>query len=423
MLKDGTAEAGEIEIGGLTTPDAHMSVPQARAPKQRGRRKAASAALDDGTLPRRLSKKRTTRPEATGSACRTRQDGQALLDDEIGGHSEVDAIPGVHSRNVPIQRGEGQPSPAVLHATIARIVMLQRERVFCIRQINRSKNAVNAYVARLLGYHADLPAKQGKALWSQAIAYREQVERPFREAAAARKKGKGKAEIVEDEPASEGSDAADEGSGEVLVSTEPTGFLRMSDLSASHRLIVEGFASRQIWEDMRAEVEKQMEKLVKTLPVWSWATTVSGLGAKGVAIIIAEAGTDLRNYATKERLWKRLGLAVINGERQRKVSKTSDPEGFKEHLYSPARRAEMWTLADSMFRQQWAGEKDGVPAHAKGPYGEIYARRKAHTMANRDWKQAAHFNNDAKRIMWKAVLKHLWQAWKRTWPKDAGGVP
>lgn len=56
----------------------------------------------------------------------------------------------------------------------------------------------------------------------------------------------------------------------------------------------------------------------------------------------------------------------------------------------------------------------GVPlffAKSKNRYGEVYAARRAHTaIAHPDWTKA-HSDNDARRIMTKALVEDLWRAW------------
>jgi hypothetical protein len=63
-----------------------------------------------------------------------------------------------------------------------------------------------------------------------------------------------------------------------------------------------------------------------------------------------------------------------------------------------------------MFRAQWRGEKDGIAAHAIGPYGEAYGERKAWNLA-RGWTPG-HAENDARRYMTKRLIRDLWRAWR-----------
>lgn len=167
-------------------------------------------------------------------------------------------------------------------------------------------------------------------------------------------------------------------------------------------IITMSFYARSHADQLRRVTERQMEELAETLPVARWRKKITGFGALGLAVIIAEAGNDLRRFPTVSKLWKRLGLAVIDGERQRRKT---DPELALLHGYVPRRRAEMWTLADSMFRHQWRG------GEAQGPYGEAYAKRRERTLVTHPEWTKPHQRDDAKRVMFKALIADLWGAW------------
>lgn len=171
--------------------------------------------------------------------------------------------------------------------------------------------------------------------------------------------------------------------------------------------------ARSLIEAERKSVEKQMVKEAKKLPVYPWVLSVRGFGALGFASIIGEAG-DLSNYATVSRLWKRLGLAVISGKRQQRVS---GPEAL-EHGYSPSRRAVIWTLGDSMFRAggEYADlcrarkEVERQKAADEGltvcPAAKIPAKDKD------SYRSDGHVHNRAKRYMEKRLIRDLWRAWR-----------
>ncbi|WP_216839240.1 hypothetical protein [Falsiroseomonas tokyonensis] len=222
----------------------------------------------------------------------------------------------------------------------------------------------------MLGYRADQDETARKAVWQQASAIRKMVEG-----------GGGGHSHSEDQ--------------------------WRHALSASTPIILQSAAARAGWDKLRAECERDMRRLAKTLPVYGWAQQVRGFGDLGLAIVIGETG-DLSLYATKERVWKRLGLAVIEGFRQ---SRRSDVEQAAAHGFNPKRRAEIWAIADAMFRHQWRGAKEDAPPHALGPYGEAYARRKAGTEA-REWTPK-HRDNDARRIMTKQLVEDLWREWRK----------
>jgi hypothetical protein len=265
----------------------------------------------------------------------------------------------------------------LLQATISDLIELQKQRVFCIKSQSRCDRSVEAFIARYLGYNNDLDAKERVALFKCASAIRKAVAK-----------------------GGEGQKISDDHFGNALSACTP--------------IIVNSAISRDIWDKHRAQTEKRQRALARSLPVWEFCDEIAGFGELGLAIIVGEAGRGenergIADYATKERLWKRLGLAVIDGERQQKRTNAGEAA---THGYNPRRRAEIWTLADSMFRHQWRGEKDGVAAHPIGRYGEIYAKRKAAT-ESREWTKA-HRESDARRVMMKALIEDLWKAWNST---------
>jgi hypothetical protein len=164
-----------------------------------------------------------------------------------------------------------------------------------------------------------------------------------------------------------------------------------------------------------------MARLAKSLPVWEqFAEAVRGFGPGSLAVIIGEAG-DLSNYSTHSKLWKRMGLAVINGIRQGGLKKTSGKESWIEHGYSPLRRSRMWNIGDTLIK----GNKDG-------PYRSAYLARKQYERdraesngitvlpAAKISKSIAaasmsdgHVHLRAQRYMEKRLLRDLWKAWRR----------
>lgn len=272
-----------------------------------------------------------------------------------------------------------------LSATISAIVELQKQRVFCIKSQSRCDRSCEAFITRYLGYRNDLTEKERKALFTKAASYRKKIEKGGQRSRDSH--------IV-------AAPEADGGSHEQL------GNQWDSDLSVCDPIILNSAAARSAWDAHRNQVEKRMRKLSGDLPISAWAAEVAGFGPLGLAIVVGETG-DIGSYATKERVWKRLGLAVIEGIRQQKRTNAEDAA---KHGYNPRRRAEIWTIADSMFKHQWRGAKDDEPAGPRGRYGAIYMVRKAHT-ENREWS-LAHRDTDARRIMMKALIEDLWSEWR-----------
>jgi hypothetical protein len=158
-------------------------------------------------------------------------------------------------------------------------------------------------------------------------------------------------------------------------------------------------------------IEKKMATAAKVFGMDEFINSVPGLSATMLCTIIGEAG-DLANYGTKSRLWKRLGLAVIDGVRQ---SKQSDAGKALDHGYNPSRRAAVWNIGESVIKQQVravkneAGENTG--SIAIGPLGKVYLDRKAEYAAKHPEKSKKHIHNDAKRYMEKRLIAQLWRAW------------
>lgn len=146
--------------------------------------------------------------------------------------------------------------------------------------------------------------------------------------------------------------------------------------------------------------------MVHELPVYEWAKGVHGLGDLGLAVLLAEAG-DLSKYPTKGHLWKRLGLAPMDGKAMSswRSSGGLTADDWVEAGYSPRRRAEIHAcIADPMFRLQ---------TMVDGPYRAIYDRRRAATaLSHPDWTKG-HSHMDALRVMTKYLVRDLWREWNR----------
>nr|WP_314074606.1 hypothetical protein [uncultured Roseococcus sp.] len=248
--------------------------------------------------------------------------------------------------------------PAIIDALIS----YQRQRQFCIISQSRIDRSCESLLARVLGFTAEMEATQRKAVYAKAAAFRRAIEK-----------------------------------GEPGASPE---------LAPYSPLIQQSAASRAAWDILRRNTEKEMQAIARRLPAWTWASGVLGLSAVGLASIIGETG-DLANYATKERVWKRLGLAVIDGISQQR---RSGAEQAALHGFNPKRRAVVWNIGDVMLRAQWRGARDDAPAHPIGPYGAVYGRRKAHTVNREGWTPK-HRDNDARRVMTKALIEDLWRVW------------
>jgi hypothetical protein len=160
------------------------------------------------------------------------------------------------------------------------------------------------------------------------------------------------------------------------------------------------FYARNIIEPERKALEVRMEKLAKTLPVWSWIEGVRGVSALSLANVIGESGAPDR-FDRVQKLWKRMGLGIVGNERQRKCA---DAEKALLHGYSPVRRSIVWNVGDCLIKSQ----KDGMR------YRDIYVSEKARQKDLHPELTDMHAHNRAKRKMEKAFLRDLWNVWRRS---------
>lgn len=180
-----------------------------------------------------------------------------------------------------------------------------------------------------------------------------------------------------------------------VVAPDLARFLRLEAVAAIHTAPL--VQARELLAASRKPLEKRLEQLARELPVWPWVQGVRGLGALGLAQIAGECG-DLHNYANPAKVWKRMGLAVIDGERQRKHS---DPDLAALHGYSPQRRSIMYVIADSLVK----GNRDGA-------YRTYYLAEKERQRGKLPDAPQAHIHNRALRHMAKRLLRDLWRAWR-----------
>jgi hypothetical protein len=168
-----------------------------------------------------------------------------------------------------------------------------------------------------------------------------------------------------------------------------------ADLMAPYRMAQEPL------ERSLSALDRQLTKLAKGLPIWPYASSSRGLGALALAKIVGEAG-DLSKYRTVSAVWKRCGLAVIDGQRQRKVA---NAEAAMVHGYSPERRSVLYVVAECLFKSQGTGDNSG-------PYRLIYDASKAKHLAKEGIAPiVAH--KRALREMTKEMLKRLAVEWRR----------
>lgn len=198
-----------------------------------------------------------------------------------------------------------------------------------------------------------------------------------------------------------------------------------SDLSD---IVLVSDRAREPTDEMRAASEKAMEKLAMELPIYQWIESIRGAGALGLATIVAESG-DLTNYPNPAKLWKRLGFAPFDGfagsswKRETWRPRTLTAKEWIANPFSGERYALMHQIAVWLVNAQWIGKAktESGEGEPNGPYGEIYAARRKHTLkTHSDWSDG-HRRMDALRVTMKAFLRDLHVEWKK--PRDVAAKP
>lgn len=264
---------------------------------------------------------------------------------------------------------------------VASIRVWHRQRVFAMEQRKRVDLALGSFLRPQLGWRKGGDTKENATACARAATLIEMAD--------AEHKGK---PLDVDEPAYEDW----------------------------RNILVAAMATRSPWDALEKQATKEMEKFARCLPVWDWAKDVRGLGARSLAIIVAEAG-DLSAYPKKGHLWKRMGLAVMDGVRQGGLGKGASKDEWIVHAYNAKRRSQMFIIGDVMVK---------VGSHYRDVYlkRKEYERKRAEKLglivapAAKIPKARAEMyiadgviHRRSQRYMEKRLLKDLWQAWNYGW--------
>ena len=176
----------------------------------------------------------------------------------------------------------------------------------------------------------------------------------------------------------------------------------------------------------RDAYEKSLVKLVKQLPVYSWVKSVKGFGDTSFATIIGECG-DIGTYKSVSAVWKRLGLAVINGHRQGNPGTGATAEDWIAEGYNKKRRSVSYVAREHVI----GGMGKWRPIMGEDVWGNpdlsyyqcVYADRARTEAVKLDLPvtEAAtgkesykkHVSMRAHRYVEKRLLRNLWIEWRR----------
>ena len=259
---------------------------------------------------------------------------------------------------------------------IDQIRAYHRERCFVMEQRKRMHLALAAFIRMGLGWRKDLPEAERKEIAAEALKL---------------------------------ADGTDE--------THPL-----------HDVVAASLAARAPFDKLEKDATKAMEKLAKQLPAWvEWGEGVRAFGARSLAVIVGEAG-DLSNYPTHSHLWKRMGMAVLDGVRQGGLKKTAGADEWIAHGYNAKRRAQMFVIGDCLVKQgelyrkiyldrkQYERDRAEASGLIVAPSAKIPKGKEALYISD------GHVHKRAQRYMEKKLLRHLWQAWRRGKPRASKGI-
>lgn len=306
------------------------------------------------------------------------------------------------------------------------LIDLQRHRLFCIKMQSVLERKIDSRIVSIMNFSPDYQGLSLDAQHKIAAKIRAQIEK-------------------------DGMDGLPMATG-----------LFASSLAMSVPMFRDVAAARAPFDNHRADVEKRQKQVIQRLAVWPWLksgkherlTLGQGFAEKGAAIILGEAGSP-SGYDTVSRFWKRLNVGLADdGGIQRKKSGMNQEQAMRMG-YKPQRRAEMWMLADSMYKHQVthaedcpclacakkaqkaradedqkendalrgpvpplaSTEADDLPDgstrpvyRAKNPYGLVYIEE--YNKFRDAGKIHGHAFNHGRRVMWKEVLLDFWSAWR-----------
>lgn len=253
-----------------------------------------------------------------------------------------------------------------MHDTIQRIRAAHSQRCFAMEQRKRVNLSLLSFLRPQLGWRKDLPKAERDAIANRAKAIA-------------------------------GGDDGDHAFAQIVRASA---------------------ASREHWDEIEAQQTREMKRLAKTLSVWSeFGQAVNGFGELGLAIIVGEAG-DLSNYPDKGKLWKRLGLALVDGVRQGGLTKSAPAAEWIKHGYSAQRRSRIWTLGDALkkksgeYRDVYLARKVYERERAEAEGLTVCESAKIPAKRRNEFMSLGHIDRRAQRYMEKRLIRDLWNAWR-----------
>lgn len=284
---------------------------------------------------------------------------------ETNGRAVAEATPTTELHDQP-EGGEDLSVTDIWCAIFRQLTPLQRARYTAIRMRVRVDNGVGSYIASQLGDGAD-----------KSEADRQRIRKVADELVAC------------------------------VWKSKPLKHPEHEAIIAANLGMIEaaGIASKS-FQSLIDRLSKEMESLVKQLPIAEWLELPEqrGIGLVSVAAIIGECGTDkgnLPDYRNPSCVWKRMGCAPYQGKmpstwRSGKEGKAS-AEDWVAMGYCPRRRALMYVIGEGIVKQ-----------NGDGPYRKRYDEAKVTFAEKHPDYSKGRCHSHAMLLASKLLLKNLW---------------
>jgi len=267
------------------------------------------------------------------------------------------------------------PTPLSVPTVAAKLQQFQRQRAIVLKSRIMQANRLQAVVAGTLGYQSNMPEKERLKKFAEASALIKQI-----------------AEGTADHPLRE------------VIKTTLVGI--------------------NSFDALKGDLEKEMVRLAKQLPVARWVGQPEqrGFGLLFLAVVVGETG-DLSNYPNPAKVWRRLGCApwTCGGKTLMGATWRGGKEGklpaaeWESFGYSPRRRSIAYLIGEGAVKQNFVsgeGADDTEPPPASpGPYRARYDAAKVLAKAKHpDWSDL-RCHRHGMLLATKLLLKNLWVEW------------
>ena len=287
--------------------------------------------------------------------------------------------------------------------TIGSIRLLHRQRMFAMGQRQRIDLALGAYLRRALNWSKALPKSERDAIAEHALDLMEAGEAVVRV-----RNLEGQIKMTGGE-----KNALRHAMRKASRVTDDPVYVGLASI------IETTVAARAPFDRIEDDATKAMEKLAETLPVWlEFGAGVLGFSSRGLGMIVGEAG-DLSAYSSYSKLWKRMGLAVIDGRRQGNPGEKASKEDWIAHGYNAVRRSRMCVIADTIvkqgddYRTLYLARKAYETAKAEQAGKQVVPAAMIKKVGDERFMSLGHVDKRASRYMQKRLLRDLWRAWRR----------